>query len=157
MKKQSGIALFFTLIILLITTLIGVSAAQQNNVHLLMAENFRSQTFAFGEADNTLTLAEDYVRSLREADSNTTNNGECKTTDGEFTPAAIGSIPLNIDNVTASVQSCHCLAAATACSNSVSACLAEIYTIRLEYMNINSSIRTVESHYAVRCDVGVPA
>lgn len=156
MKKQNGIAFVFTLIILLITTLIGVSAAQQNNVQFLMAENFRSQTFAFGEADNALTLAENHVKSTREVDLNTTSDGRCKTTAGEFTPVAIGEIPLDIPRVTASVQSCHCLATAVACSNSMTACLAEIYTIRLEYMNINSSVRTVESHYAVRCSIGVP-
>ena len=154
MNRQHGIALVFTLLILLILTLVGISSIQQNKVQFLMAGNYRSQTMAFSEADNKLALAEEYIRSQREPLANTTNDGTCNTNAGQFTPVATGTIPLGITNATASVESCYCLATASACTNTIAACLSEIYSIRLQFSGVNSSFRTVESNYAVRCEIG---
>jgi len=64
-SQQSGVVLVFSLLILLLVTLLGVNMVQQNRVQFLMAANAQQQSTIFSSAEDVLTLAETYINSMR--------------------------------------------------------------------------------------------
>jgi|GEM_PF-2203785 len=63
--SQQGAVLVFTLLLLLLITLLGVNMVQQNRTQFMIAENSQSQTTNFSQAENTLQSAENYIASQR--------------------------------------------------------------------------------------------
>ncbi|MEQ1530660.1 MAG: PilX N-terminal domain-containing pilus assembly protein [Methylococcales bacterium] len=57
-KQQSGVVLIVSLIMLLLLTLIGVSATQSTGLEEKMAGNFRNKDLAFQAAESALRVAE---------------------------------------------------------------------------------------------------
>lgn len=158
-NKQSGIALVFSLIILLVMTLLGVSIVQQNKMQFLMTANTREQTQALSSAENILALAELNVKMQRQ---NTEDPSSfCyDNADGEFTPLYTSAsnspvaINLNIANVVATIQDCRHLgngSLVTTTCDDTHAAGSELYTIRVQFSDDAGAVRTVESLYAVNC------
>jgi len=64
-KKQSGVILVFSLLMLLLISLLGVNMVEQNRVQFLMAGNSQQQSIDFSTAENVLRLVEDYIDTTR--------------------------------------------------------------------------------------------
>jgi type IV pilus assembly protein PilX len=84
MKNQRGVALFISLVLLLVLTIIGVSAVQTTSLEERMARNTNDSVLAFESAEVALRTAEAFLRS----NVNTTalfppggNNGLWKSSD----------------------------------------------------------------------------
>jgi len=64
-RQQAGVVLVFSLLILLLVTLLGVNMVQQNRVQFLMAANAQQQSTTFSDAEDVLRLAEAYIDQTR--------------------------------------------------------------------------------------------
>lgn len=62
--QQHGMALIMSLVILLVLTLLGVTAMNTSNLQLLMTGNSQYQTTALNIAEDTIRNAEDKVTSI---------------------------------------------------------------------------------------------
>lgn len=158
-QKQQGAVLIFSLIMLLLMSLLGVNAMQQNRLQFLMSSNAQLQTDTLVQAENILEMAEAFIPLQREETGDGVAAGTCKKdADGRFTPFVPQDITASLslsDSVkaqtTARVLSCDCLATGSTCVDSFTACLAEIYTIQVKFQGEDNAERTVESKYAVQC------
>jgi type IV pilus assembly protein PilX len=63
MKNQRGVALFISLVLLLVLTIIGVSAVQTTSLEERMARNTNDSVLAFESAEVALRTAEGFLRS----------------------------------------------------------------------------------------------
>jgi len=63
--QQTGVVLVFSLLILLLVTLLGVNMVQQNRVQFLMAANAQQSSNSFASAEDVLRLAEEYINNKR--------------------------------------------------------------------------------------------
>ncbi len=63
--KQRGVVLIFSLVMLLLITLVGVNMIQQNRLQFMMAANAQEQTTIFASAEDVLDLAENYIGGQR--------------------------------------------------------------------------------------------
>nr|WP_255491053.1 PilX N-terminal domain-containing pilus assembly protein [Spartinivicinus marinus] len=59
--KQEGAVLFVSLIILLVLSMIGISAANRSNIDAKISANYRDYNIAFQTAEKALIEAENYV------------------------------------------------------------------------------------------------
>ena len=66
-KHEQGVVLVFSLIMLLILTLLSISMIQQNRLNFMMAGNAQTQTEEFSTAENILKLTEGYIDTLHSA------------------------------------------------------------------------------------------
>jgi type IV pilus assembly protein PilX len=64
LKKQSGVALFISLVMLLVLTIIGVSAVQTTSLEERMARNSRDRLMAFQAAESALRDAEAFLETI---------------------------------------------------------------------------------------------
>jgi len=62
--RQQGLALIMSLVILLVLTLLGVTAMNTSNLQLLMTGNSQYQTTALNIAEGVIRIAEDEVAGL---------------------------------------------------------------------------------------------
>ncbi len=62
---QQGVVLVFSLLMLLLITLVGVNMLEQNRLQFMMAANAQMQTDDFANAEGVLKLAEEYIASQR--------------------------------------------------------------------------------------------
>jgi len=69
LKKQSGVVLVVSMIMLLLLTLIGVSGSQVTGQEEIMAGNARDQNVAFQAAESTLLEAETFILTNSTASS----------------------------------------------------------------------------------------
>jgi len=60
-SKQRGVALFISLVLLLVLTIIGVSAVQTTSLEERMARNSHDSVLAFQAAESALREAEDFL------------------------------------------------------------------------------------------------
>ncbi len=65
LASQQGAVLVFSLLILLVITVVGVGMVQQNRTQFMMAENTQMQTTAFANAENLLRAAENFIANQR--------------------------------------------------------------------------------------------
>jgi type IV pilus assembly protein PilX len=63
MKNQRGVALFISLVLLLVLTIIGVSAVQTTSLEERMARNTNDSVLAFESAEVALRSAEEFLRA----------------------------------------------------------------------------------------------
>ncbi|TAL51031.1 MAG: hypothetical protein EPN89_04145 [Methylovulum sp.] len=73
-SRQQGVVLVFSLVSLLVLTLLGVNMIQQNRLEFMMAGNAQTQTEAFATGEDILRLSENYVDVLH-----ANNSQECRT------------------------------------------------------------------------------
>lgn len=64
LKKQTGVALFISLVMLLVLTIIGVSAVQTTSLEERMARNSRDRLMAFQAAESALRDAEAILETI---------------------------------------------------------------------------------------------
>jgi type IV pilus assembly protein PilX len=64
LKKQTGVALFISLVMLLVLTIIGVSAVQTTSLEERMARNSRDRLMAFQAAESALRDAEAFLETV---------------------------------------------------------------------------------------------
>lgn len=160
MTKQTGVAMIFSLIMLLLITLVGVSAVQQNKMQFLMAGNSRAQTEALTNAENILKLAELKVKTDRQGDEDPDSEHCYVNSAGEFTPlytentAQPVAISLGISNAAATIEDCQALRSGASitevCTNTHEPGT-ELYTIRVRFIDDGGAVRTVESLFAINC------
>jgi hypothetical protein len=65
LSSQRGAVLAFSLLMLLLITLLGVNMVQQNKMQYMMAENTQTEVRNLTQAENLLKLAEEYIASQR--------------------------------------------------------------------------------------------
>ncbi len=70
-EKQRGVVLIFTLVMLLLLTLLGVNMIQQNRLQFMMAANSQNQTTKLSSAENILKKAENFIELQRYQDKST--------------------------------------------------------------------------------------
>lgn len=80
-SRQHGVVLVFSMITLLLLTLLSVNMIQQNRLEFMMAGNAQTQTEDFSSAESLLKIAENYIDIWHsdysvKCDSPTTNLGE---------------------------------------------------------------------------------
>ena len=63
-KRQSGVALFISLVMLLILTVLGLSSVQTTSVQERMARNARDTNLAFQAAESALKDAEALIETF---------------------------------------------------------------------------------------------
>jgi len=84
MKNQRGVALFISLVLLLVLTIIGVSAVQTTSLEERMARNTNDSVLAFESAEVALRTAESFLRTNVNTTAlfpTTGNNGLWKSSD----------------------------------------------------------------------------
>ncbi|MFA6053023.1 MAG: PilX N-terminal domain-containing pilus assembly protein [Methylobacter sp.] len=151
-SNQRGAVLIFSLIMLLLLTLVSVSMIQQNKQELAMAGNALEQTKTLASAETKLKLAEQEIVKKRYALANLGDpipgNRKCDSGNLINNNTAIGN---------ATVTAVYCLKNNTETLCDPASCMCnlgtEIYTINL-VEDTGSSRRTVESKYAVDCSGG---
>lgn len=62
MLRQQGLALIMSLVILLVLTILGITAMNTSNLQLLMTGNSQYQTLALNTAEDVIRTAEDFVQ-----------------------------------------------------------------------------------------------
>ncbi|MEJ2130590.1 MAG: PilX N-terminal domain-containing pilus assembly protein [Gammaproteobacteria bacterium] len=82
-------ALFISLVVLLIVTIVGVSAVRTTTLEERMAANARDRDIAFQAAEAALLSAEDFIEGLEPADI----PSFLANTAGRYVPAAPGDVP----------------------------------------------------------------
>lgn len=88
-SAQKGIALFISLVLLLVLTIIGVSSVQTTSLEERMARNAHDRVLAFQAAEMALRQAEERLIASPPLITDFTNNG----TDGLWTAAPFGVTP----------------------------------------------------------------
>ncbi len=63
MKKQTGVVLIISLVMLILLTLIGLTGMQTTSLEEKMAGNAKDRNLAFQAAESTLLEAEKYIQS----------------------------------------------------------------------------------------------
>jgi type IV pilus assembly protein PilX len=87
-RRSAGVALFISLVLLLMLTIIGVSAVQSTSLEVRMARNDHDSLLAFQAAESALRDAEDQLEGIT-AIVNFTDAG----TNGLWTVADLGDPP----------------------------------------------------------------
>ncbi|MGZ8157568.1 MAG: hypothetical protein ACXWT1_14095 [Methylobacter sp.] len=151
-SHQRGAVLIFSLIMLLLLTLVSVSMIQQNKQELAMTGNALEQTRTLANAETKLKQAEQEIDKKRYA---LTKIGDPIPTDRKCDSSNLINNSTAIGNAT--VTAVYCLKNSTETLCDPASCMCnlgtEIYTITLTESS-NDSQRTVESKYAVDCSGG---
>jgi Tfp pilus assembly protein PilX len=174
--QQRGAVLAFSLVMLLLLTLVGVSMIQQNKQELGMAGNARQQTQALATAEADMARAEAVIDGLRYTDK---ANHLCQPTSGENDPNQLDEgdeLIAGVSTITGTYCLLDYLVAASggdeqqctytngerddtsACdrlsntgTGTGAGCSSEIYTLLTTVTDSQGSHRTLESKYAVNC------
>jgi len=177
-NNQNGIALIFTLLILMLLTLTTVSMINQNKNQLAITTNMAIQTKAFAQAETALNLFQTEIETKRQPNKDnpaipSEDRYDCSSTDHIFDgdTLSLTSMP----NAIATIREVSCIvnsleyrctgsdytplsnkpAATTACQKLTnSQCPTEMYTLDVTFTDSESSAkRTVRSKYSVGCSV----
>ncbi|MCK9394653.1 MAG: PilX N-terminal domain-containing pilus assembly protein [Methylobacter sp.] len=165
--NQRGAVLIFSLIMLLLLTLVSVSMIQQNKQELAMTGNTLQQTKSLASAETELKLAEQAIDTARLNPANPTDR-TCNSSGASQVNQ--NQTILTTATGTSTITAVYCLRGTTEtqCSSgalndgSSAACMCdgnrgtEIYTVRwVSTADVNyGAQRTVESKYAVDCSGG---
>ena len=84
LKKQRGVVLIMSLTILMVLTLIGVSAMKTSSMQERMSGNARDYQIAFESAEMALRAGEDYIKTI-----SLTTDFSSTGTDGKFRARAV--------------------------------------------------------------------
>lgn len=172
-KHQRGAILIFSLVFLLLLTLISVSMIQQSQTQLTTTYNTGAQMRTFADAETALTLAESGIETTRYQDMALKTT--CKSTDHLYENSPI-TLPSST-GATAVIVGTYCVIYSyeyrcvgtssytaedplssdnvNACDKLTAAqCPTELYTIDVTLTdNQTNSQRVIRSKYAVGCEV----
>lgn len=162
-NHQQGVVLIFSLVMLLLLTLVSVNMIQANQLELAMTANALEQTKELARAEIYLAQAEIVIENKRVAKrSNTLFPGRCFSNPNSKWQRG-DEINLVNQKATASITGVYCLigTSETECDGSTGlspACKCdqghEIYTIKLTTKIGYGTQRTIESKYSVNCTLG---
>ena len=88
-SNQRGVALFISLVLLLVLTIIGVSSVQSTSLEVRMARNAHDGALAFQAAESALRQAEDALETIGLNPASFTSQG----TNGLWSIAPFGDAP----------------------------------------------------------------
>lgn len=166
---QHGAVLIFSLVMLLLLTLVSVSMIQQNKQELSMTGNTVSQTQALTRAETDLARAQHYIDTTRLNPNSTPPYSDLQCNSSPTSQVDQNQVIVNSTYGTATVTGVYCYSGGieTQCTytngvrDAISACTCfqgtEIYTIKWQSAANASAYgaqRTVESKYAVNCAGG---
>jgi len=178
--NQRGAVLIFSLLMLLLLTLVSVSMIQQNKQELAMAGNALDQTASLASAETELGLAENLINTTRTTGAPASPPGSPPKCNASNTPQAnVSSTPFFTGTGNATITAVYCLIGGiterqcmsgvindnTVTTDALGVNLAcqcaalnntEIYVIRWVSWAISNygSQRVIESKYAVNCSGG---
>lgn len=167
--NQRGAVLIFSLVMLLLLTLVSVSMIQQNKQELAMTGNTLEQTKSLARAETDLASAQIWIDHQRLNPSATPAYSDLKCNSLATKQVDEGDVIVNSDTGTATVTAVYCLTDTieTQCTytsgvrDATAACTCykgtETYAIKWESKADASNYgaqRTVESKYAVNCAGG---
>jgi hypothetical protein len=172
-NHQQGVVLIFSLVMLLLLTLVSVNMIQANQLELAMTANALEQTKELARAETYLAQAEEKIKKRRVAtSSNSIPLNSIPLPPGWCLSNLASKWEKNIDlenkNVTATITGFYCLndfietecvrdnSAPTATNTTACKCDRdnEIYTIKLTTHIDSGTQRTIESKYSVNCTLG---
>lgn len=166
---QHGAVLIFSLVMLLLLTLVSVSMIQQNKQELAMTGNALDQTRSLARAETDLTNAQYTIDTTRLNPNSTPPYTDLKCNSDPDKQINENQVIVNSSSGKATVTGVYCLTdtTETQCTytggvrDNTKACdcfqATEIYTIKWESAASASNYgaqRTVESKYAVNCSGG---
>lgn len=174
LSKQCGAVLAFTLVMLLLLTLVGVSMIQQNKQQLVMAGNVRQQNQVFADVESQLFSAEPLINQMRYVDANVSGICKLPPVDPDSIPQLIVNYenPNNGGKITSEITEIYCFTkddnvlrcnakddpTSLGCQkwkNPSVGCDGEIYTIETTVTDTASGTqRKIESKYAINCEHG---
>ena len=166
--KQCGAVLIFSLVMLLLLTLVSVSMIQKNKQELAMTGNALDQNKSFASAETELGLAEKSINTKR---LNPGNIYDMTCNSSTASQVIVSATPFFTGTGNATITAVFCLTRGTTETSCISgnlndgssaACTCagnhgtEIYTVRwVSAATSNySSQRVIESKYAVNCSGG---
>lgn len=168
-SHQRGAVLAFSLVMLLLLTLVSVSMIQHNKQELAMTGNTLQQTKSLASAESELAQAQNLIDTTRHVNPADPYDTTCNSDPSkEFTENQVFFNPAGAIG-TATITAVYCLNASKSqdqCTftsgvrDHKQACLCsggtEIYTVKwVSTADINyGAQRTVESNYAVDCSGG---
>lgn len=88
-SNQKGVALFISLVLLLVLTIIGVSSVQTTSLEERMARNAHDGALAFQAAESALRQAEEFLETAAPVAASFTDTGS----NGLWTVAPFGDTP----------------------------------------------------------------
>ena len=91
-KRQQGVALFMSLVMLLILTLLGLSSIQSTGMQLRMSNNARDANLAFQGAESAIREAEIFLGTVNTLLTFQDNNND---PDGYYDAAENGNVDLS--------------------------------------------------------------
>ena len=170
-NHQQGVVLIFSLVMLLLLTLVSVNMIQANQLELAMTANALAQTKELARAETYLAQAEEEIKRRRVATSSNSiplPPGWCRS---DLVSKWEENIDLENTNVTATITGISCRYDHTedVCKVNLPsfppnpdtkkpACVCkkgnEIYTIQLTTQIGYGTQRTIESKYSVNCTLG---
>lgn len=89
-NRQKGIALFMSLVMLLMLTIMGISSVQTTSLQLRMARNATDSNLAFQASESALRDAEDFIETLNDMNDFEAANANAN---GFYTEAGPGETP----------------------------------------------------------------
>lgn len=113
MKKQQGAVLIVSLIILLVTTLLGVTAMQSTSLEMKMAKNVEERQRVFNAAEAALKRVENILAATPYSDADL-NSATCSALSDKsncFDDACEGGLCFFGDSTAANQQDCEIYAA----------------------------------------------
>lgn len=168
-SKQRGAVLVFSLIMLLLLTLVSVSMIQQNKLELAMVGNTLAQTKSLAKAETDLAQAQVVIDQTRLNPNSTPPYSDLKCNSAPSSQVNQGDVIVSTTSGTATITGVYCLMVSveTQCTytngvrDNIAACTCfqgtETYGIKWQSTASNDSYgaqRTVESKYAVNCAGG---
>lgn len=166
---QRGAVLIFSLVMLLLLTLVSVSMIQQNKQELAMTGNTLSQTQSLTRAETDLASAQHYIDTTRLNPNSTPPYSDHRCNSSTSSQVNQNQVVVDSANGKATVTGVYCYDGSnesqctytngTRDTSLACSCLGtEIYTIKWESAANASAYgaqRTVESKYAVDCTGGM--
>jgi len=168
-RNQRGAVLVFSLIMLLLLTLVSVSMIQQNKQELAMAGNAIEQNKSLARAETDLAAAQVVIDHKRLNPASTPPYSDLKCNSASSSQVNENQVIVNASTGTATVTAVYCLTdtVETQCTftggvrDNTAACMCnngtETYAIKWQSKadaNSYGAQRTVESKYAVNCAGG---
>jgi Tfp pilus assembly protein PilX len=104
-SKQQGAVLVFSLVMLLLMTLVGVNMIQQNRLQFMMATNTQDQNTRFAISEDILEIAENYIGKQRyktwplpkPIPNPVGNTFECEKTNSKFVQLTPRNLTADLD------------------------------------------------------------
>ena len=147
MGKQNGIILIFTLVILLLLSLLGLTSAKTSRLQFLMTSNTQYQTLSLANAEDKLSQAEGELQSLR-CDYEPLTPGTSYNDISLKNGVAANISGTELIDKDSDGDYCDCEQGSATCGVS---CILEVYVLHVDdtSSSVRGAKRVVESTFAI--------